>query len=166
MILKSLMKNPILVIGFLFMAIFLFQLRDGGFFAKRAESMIPTSCKAVVVRLAKYMHKSWDIECKGNNLQIEIEVDEVVIPKLLSDMKELRPKMYKALANSYSTISKYSPEDSLSRTDFISVRLIHHNLTLNSISEGKHVANVKSLKDLNNLSKHFSQTVRVQEVTK
>jgi len=148
------------------MAIFLFQLRDKGFFTKRANSMIPTSCKSVMVRLAKYMNESWEMKCNGNNLLIETYVDPKVIDYKLRDPKALREKMYKALANSYSSVSRYSAEDSLSRTNIISLRLIHPFLTLNSMSEGKHVVNIKNMKNLSNLSRHFEQTIRVQEVTK
>lgn len=166
MILKSLMKNPIFAIGFLLMTIFLFQLRDKGIFSKRAERMIPTSCRAVEVRLAKYMSPSWEISCNDNNLVVVTKTDPNVIKDELKDPKELKPVMYKALANIYTSISKYSPNDSLSRTGIVSVRLIHKNLTLNSISEGRHVANIQGMKNLKNLSEHFKQTIRVQEVTK
>ncbi|WP_157680606.1 hypothetical protein [Bacteriovorax sp. Seq25_V] len=160
------MKNPILMVGILFMAIFLFQLRDKGFFSKRAESMIPTSCKSVMVRLNKYMNDAWEMKCNGNNLLIETKVDPKVIDPKLKDPKILREKMYKALANSYASISRYSLEESLSRTNIISFRLIHPHLTLNSMSEGQHVANIKNMKEVSNLSRHFQQTIRVQEVTK
>ncbi|OIQ19029.1 MAG: hypothetical protein BM556_07015 [Bacteriovorax sp. MedPE-SWde] len=160
------MKNPILMVGFLFLAIFLFGLRDKGFFAKRANKLVPTSCKAVMVRLDKYLHKSWDVECDGNNLVINAPVDKKIVDPNLKDPKLLKPLMYKALANSYISISRYSPPDSLERTMIISVRLIHPHMTLNSISEGKHVSNLKGIKNFKNISKHIRETIQVQEVTK
>lgn len=166
MVLKSLMKNPIFAIGFLLMTIFLFQLRDKGIFSSRAQKMIPTSCKAVAVRLDKYMSPKWEMTCNENNLAIITKVDPALIKPDIKDPKELRQLMYKALANIYVSISNYSPKDSLSRTNIISVRLIHNNLTLNSMSEGRHVVNIDGLKNLENLSEHFKQTIRVQEVTK
>lgn len=166
MIAKSLMKNPILMVGILLMSIFLFQLRDQGFFKKRASSMLPTSCKAVKVRLDKYFHKTWKIECLENNLSLEIPVDEKVVSHKLTDTKILRAQMYKALANSYISVSKYAPQESLERTMIISVRLVHPNMTLNSISEGKHVYNLKNMKNFKNISAHIKQTIQVQELTK
>lgn len=166
MIAKSLMKHPVLMMGILLLSIFLFDLRDRNFFKQRVESLTPTSCKAVKVRLDRYLHKSWDITCNENNLVIEVPVDEKVISHKLADPTLLKQKMYKALANSYISISRYSPPDSLERTMMVSVRLIHPNMTINSVSEGRHVYNMKALKNLSNLAKHFSQTVQVQEVTK
>lgn len=166
MVLKSLMKNPILMVGILFLVIFLYELRDKGYFAQRAQNLIPTSCKSVKARLDKYMHESWDISCNENNLVVALPVDKKIVSDDIKDPKLLKEKMYKALANTYISISRYSPPESLERTMIISVSLVHPNLTINSISEGKHVYNMKSMKNMKNLSKHFSKTVQVQEVTK
>jgi len=148
------------------MSIFLFQLRDQGFFKKRASQMLPTSCKAVKVRLDKYYHKTWNIECNENNLVLEIPVDKKIVSHDLKEPKLLRATMYKALANSYISVSKYAPQDSLERTMIISLRLIHPHMTLNSISEGKHVLNLKNMKNFKNISAHIQKTIQVQEVTK
>lgn len=166
MVAKSLMKNPILMVGILLMSLFLFQLRDQGFFKDRAAKMLPTSCKAVKVRLDKYFHKTWKIACDGNNLNLEIPVDKKVVNYDLKDPKVLKPIMYKALANSYISVSKYSPQDSLERTMIISIRLIHPHMTLNSISEGRHVFNLKNMKNFKLISEHLQKTIQVQEVTK
>lgn len=163
---RTLMKNPVFAIGFLFFAIFLFQLRDKGIFKDRAQKMIPTSCKAVVARLDKYMSKEWEFSCNENNLQIITKVDQKIISGEIKEATQLRPLMYKALANIYASISKYAPEDSLERTGIIAVRLIHPHMTLNSMSEGRHVKNIKGLKNLDNLADHFKQTIRVQELAK
>ena len=82
MVLKSLMKNPMLMIGFLFLAIFLFQLRDQGYFDQRSAKLIPTSCKAVKVRLDKYLHDSWEISCNENNLEVIVPIEESVIENM------------------------------------------------------------------------------------
>ena len=166
MIAKSLMKNPILMVGILLMSIFLFQLRDQGFFKGRAAKMLPTSCKAVKVRLDKFYHKTWTIECNENNLSLVIPVDKKVVDPDLKDPKLLKATMYKALANSYISVAKYAPHESLERTMIISVRLVHPHMTLNSISEGRHVINLKNMKNFKNISAHMQQTIQVQEVTK
>lgn len=180
MVLKSLMKNPMLMIGFLFLAIFLFQLRDQGYFDQRSAKLIPTSCKAVKVRLDKYLHDSWEISCNENNLEVIVPIEESVIENMEKTFpkEELRTKDHKpfklglqktlftVMANSYISVAKYSPEDSLSRTDIISLRVIHPILTLNSISEGKHVVNLKTIKNFKRVTKHLESTVQVQEVFK
>ena len=158
------MKNPILAVGILFFMIFMYQLRDKGIFESRISSLLPTSCKPVKIRLEKYMHKSWDISCNENNLVVVADVDDKLIKDEIKDMNMLKAKMYKALANTYITISKYSPSDSLERTMIISVKLKHPKLILNSISEGKHVYNLKDMKNFKMISQHIKSTIQVQEV--
>jgi hypothetical protein len=166
MMLKSLMKNPILAVGILFFVLFMYQLRDQGFFAQRANSMIPTSCKAVKVRLDKYMHESWEIDCSGNNLQVYAPVDKKLAQQKFEDLNILRQNLYKALANTYISLSRYAPSDSLERTMIISVSLEHPQMQLNSVSEGKHVFNLKNMKNFKRISQHIKSTIQVQEVVK
>ncbi len=166
MVLKSLLKNPVLAFGILIFIIFLLQLRDNGAFDKRASSMMATSCRSVKVRLDKYLHPSWKIECNKNNLEVTIPADTKVIPENMEDKQILKQEMYKALANSYISISRYAMEESLERTMMIVVKLIHPQMILSSISEGKYVVKLKTLKNKNNLARHIHQTIQVQEVTK
>lgn len=165
MVLKSLLKNPVLAFGILIFIIFIFQLRENGAFQKRAESMMATSCRSVKVRLDKYLHPTWKIECNKNNLEVTIPVDEKIAPKG-ADLETIRAEMYKALANSYIAISRYAMEESLERTMMVVVKLVHPKLTLSSISEGKFVVKLKTLKNKNNLARHIHQTIQVQEITK
>ncbi len=156
------------MIGFLFLSIFLFQLRDQGYFSKRADKMIPTSCKAVKARVVKYLHETWKLKCQKNNLEIIIPVpaDSLKISNKKEDSKfkeELRYGMYRILANSYISVSKYSPPDSLERTDIISISLRHPRIHVNSISQGKHVVNLKSMKNFEKIRDHLQRTVQIQE---
>ena len=164
MVLKSLLKNPILAFGILIFIIFLFQLRDNGAFQKRSENMIATSCRSVKVRLDKYLHPTWKIECNKNNLEVTIPVDPKIVPEA-ADKEILKAEMYKALANSYISISRYSMEESLERTMMIVVKLVHPKMIISSISEGQYVVKLKTLKNKNNLARHIHQTIQVQEVT-
>lgn len=166
MVLKSLLKNPVLGFGILIFILFLFQLRENGAYNKRAQSMKATSCRSVKVRLDKYMHPSWVLNCNENNLEVTIPADLKVIPEDVQDKEFLRKEMYKVLANSYISIAKYALPESLERTMMIVVKLVHPQMVLSSISEGKYVAKLRTLKNKNNLARHIHQTVQVQEVTK
>ncbi|MFG1499789.1 hypothetical protein ABMA70_06215 [Halobacteriovorax sp. XZX-3] len=163
MVLKSLLRNPVLGFGILIFIIFIFQLRENGAFQKRADSMLATSCRSVKVRLDKYMHPSWKIECNKNNLEVTIPVDEKIVPEG-TDKEILRQEMYKALANSYISISRYAMDESLERTMMVVVKLVHPKMILSSLSEGKYVVKLKTLKNKNNLARHIHQTIQVQEV--
>ncbi|MFG1483244.1 hypothetical protein ACRXCV_14145 [Halobacteriovorax sp. GFR7] len=163
MVLKSLLRNPVLGFGILIFIIFIFQLRENGAFQKRADRMLATSCRSVKVRLDKYMHPSWKIECNKNNLEVTIPVDEKIVPEG-TDKEILRREMYKALANSYISISRYAMEESLERTMMVVVKLVHPKMILSSLSEGKYVVKLKTLKNKNNLARHIHQTIQVQEV--
>ena len=168
------------MVGFLFLAIFIFQLRDQGFFKKRSAKLIPTSCKAVMVRLDKYMHNSWSLTCNENNLEVIVPIESELIKNINksfpieTDRKKendsyksaLRETLFKVMANSYISIAKYSPEESLERTDIISLRVVHPHLTINSISEGKHVVNLKTLKNFKLISNHLKSTIQIQEIFK
>ncbi|POB14912.1 hypothetical protein C0Z22_00630 [Halobacteriovorax sp. DA5] len=125
--------------------------------------MLATSCRSVKVRLDKYMHPSWKIECNKNNLEVTIPVDEKIVPEG-TDKEILRQEMYKALANSYISISRYAMDESLERTMMVVVKLVHPKMILSSLSEGKYVVKLKTLKNKNNLARHIHQTIQVQEV--
>ena len=166
MFLKSIMKKPMLMIGFLFLIIVLFEMRDKGIFLSRRDKVQATSCRAVTARLEKYYHQSWDISCNQNNLIIIAPVDNKIIIKNKENKNALKKEMYKILANIYISISRYSPAENLQRTMMVSVRLTHPQLTLNSISEGRHIFNLKSMKNQNNLALHIKRTIQVQEIIK
>ena len=70
------------------------------------------------------------------------------------------------MANSYISIAKYSPADSLERTDIISLKVTHPELTINSVSEGKHVVNLKTLNNFKLIVRHLRSTVQIQEIFK
>ncbi|MEH0860650.1 MULTISPECIES: hypothetical protein [Halobacteriovorax] len=165
MVLKSLLKNPVLGFGILIFILFLFQLRDNNMFEQRAQSMKATSCRSVKVRLDKYLHPSWTLRCNDNNLEVTIPADVKVIPENIEDKEILRKEMYKALANSYISIAKYALPESLERTMMVVVKLVHPKMVLSSISEGKYVVKLATLKNKNNLARHIHQTIQVQEIT-
>lgn len=161
MLLKSLMKNPILVVGILMMAVFLMTVgRKEGLF--RREALMPTSCKAVRVKLDRRIPANWSSECDGNNLSITMnfaEPKDQPIPE-----KELRATLYRTLANNLKSIALNSPSDNLERTDIVSARLIHPRITINAVSEGKYIVKLATMNDPKMIAEHLKVTVQIQEV--
>lgn len=161
MLLKSIMKNPILMIGILMMAIFIMTVgRKQGWFIR--ESLIPTSCKAVLVKLDRRIPANWSSECDGNNLALVMKFAEESEKPIAQ--KELRIVLFRTLANNLKSIALNSPSDNLERTDIVSVRLIHPKMTINAVSEGKYVVKLATMNDPAMIAEHLKVTVQVQEV--
>lgn len=161
MLLQNLMKNPVLMVGILLMSIFLMNLsREGKLFER--EALNPTSCKAVLVKLDRRIPASWKTECKGNNLNITL--NKTIMPKEKDNQEMLRTLLYRELANDLMAIANNSPSDNLERTEFISIKLIHPQMEIGALTEGKFLVKFSTLRDQRLIMEHFQQTVQVQEV--
>ncbi len=162
MILKSIMKNPILAVGILMMAVFLMTLgRKQGLFNR--DALMPTSCRAVLVKLDRRIPANWSTQCDGNNLAIKMnfaEPKDKPIPAA-----ELRKTLFRTLANNMKSIALNSPSDNLERTDIVSIRLIHPKRTINAVTEGKYIVKLSTMNDPAMLAEHLKVTVQIQEVT-
>lgn len=160
--LKILMKNPILGVGILMMSIFLMGLYKDGKIFKR-ENLIPTSCKAVTVKLERRIPANWSIGCEGNNLWVE--VNYLLLEKKIK-LEVLRSVFYCEMANYFSLVAKNSPSDNLERTDFVRLKLVHLLLTINALTEGCYLIKMATLTDQRLIAEHLKVTVQVQEVAK
>ncbi len=161
MVLKSIMKNPILAVGILMMAVFLMTLgRKEGLFNR--DALMPTSCKAVLVKLDRRIPANWSTQCDANNLAMTMNFAEPK-DKPISDA-ELRKTLFRTLANNMKSVALNSPDDNLERTDIVSIRLIHPRLTINAITEGKYIVKLATMNDPAMIAEHLKVTVQVQEV--
>ena len=158
---KILMKNPLIMIGILTSIIFLYQLRDKGYFQR--TKLIPTSCRAVLVKLNRRIPSSWTTSCEGNNLAVEIPFD---IQKELKDKSKLRVLAYRELANYLVQIAKNSPSDNLERTDIVRVKLYSPKLSIDAVTEGKYIVKLSTIKNLKFIKEHLKNTVQVKETIK
>lgn len=163
MFLKSLIKNPILVIGVLLMSIFLMNtfMKEGLW---NRDRLNPTSCKAVLVKLDRRVSGGWTTSCDGNNLNLAIS--HVVGEKEPTDLDTVRKIVYRELANSLVFLAKNSPSDNLERTDWVSIRYVHPKLEVGALSEGKFVVKFSTIKNKGMLMKHLQATVQVKELIK
>lgn len=171
--LKSLMKNPMLVIGVLMMLIFLFQTgKKFNWWEMRRQKLMPSSCKAVLVKLNRRIPENWSTQCEGksyNNLAIEINYpaekqEEKLKEKQKSKaLKQVRVLLYREMANDLIAVAKNSPEDNLERTNIIRMKMIHPQMIINAITEGKYIVKLKTLTDKRLIAEHLKVTVQVQE---
>ena len=68
------------------------------------------------------------------------------------------------MANDLISIAKISPGDNLERTDIVRLKMIHPELVINAITEGKYIVKLKTLTDKRLIAEHLKVTVQVQEV--
>lgn len=162
MIAKNLFKNPILIIGILMMTIFLFNLKKKGYFGE--NKLIPSSCKSVLVMLNKRSPSTWRTECSNNNLSVEVYKNPDF--KKLNTVLKQRAYLYRELANDLSFIAKNSLNESLERVLIVRVKIISKNLDINSITEGRFLAKLATLKDKRFIANHLKATVKVKELIK
>lgn len=163
MIAKSLLKNPILMVGILMMAIFLWNLSSKyGWMTNRNEILKARSCNAVLVKLERRIAANWSAQCEKNSLAVEI--DFVFDTSKLKNPNDFKRIIYRELANNLVFVSKNSPADNLERTDYVRIRLKHKDLTVNALASGKHVAKFQTLTNPKIIAQHLQATVTVQEV--
>ena len=166
MILKTIMKNPVLVIGILFMAIFLMEANRRGYLGKR-EKLVPSSCSAVRRKLDKHVPANWKSDCIGTDFNhLKVEVDYVLEEKTPIKDEQLKPILYREVANYLIYIAKNSPDDNLERTRQVQLLLNHKRLSINALTEGKFVVKLATLTDKALIAQHFKTTVQVQEIKK
>lgn len=163
MIAKILMKNPVLMIGIIFMGLFLNQLRLKGYFTR--DGLIPTSCKSSLVMLNKRIKKNWSTRCNHNEMLITIDMDSEKL-RAIKDIKKYKAFIYRELANHLIFVAKNSPEDSMSRVDKIFIFENSKRFNIQALTEGKYLVKFITLKDSSYIMKHLQNTVKVKEISK
>ena len=161
---KKLIQNPILAIGILMMFIFLATAGPKlGWWQSRADKLRPTSCKAVIVKLAKRIPQNWDAFCEGETKENLAVVIQSPHEELKNNLKEI---LYRSLANDLIIIAKNSPSDNLERTPYVRVEVNHPQLNLNALTQGKFLDKLKTLTVPKLIAEHLKMTVQIQEITK
>lgn len=136
---KAMMKNPILMIGILMMIVFLFTLRDKGYFGERYQA---TSCKSTLIMLEKRAPRNWEFSCDKNVLYTTIDYQ---VQKKHKTIESYRAEIYRELANSLMFIASNSLNESLARTYYVVIKLNSEYLSLGARTEGKHLAPMRNL---------------------
>ncbi len=156
------MKKPVLVMGVVMFSLFLYQVakkEKWGIFAN--EKLISTSCKGVLVGLEKRVPQNWNVFCEGNNLAVEIK--EVTIPEKAANLK---PLMFRQLANHMAFVARSSTVDILEKVLFVRFRLEHPQLQVDAVTEGKFIVKLATLEKPEHIISHLQTTVQVKETPK
>ena len=162
MLWNSLLKNPILAIGIIMFGLFISQVvrkEKWGIFHN--DKLIPTSCKAALVKIDKKIPANWKTFCEGNNLAVEIK--EVAIPEKAEGLKAL---MYRQLANHMSFVARNSTPDILEKVFLVRFKLMHPKIEINAVTEGKYIVKLATLELPEHIVSHLKSTVQVKETVK
>lgn len=166
MLLKSLIKNPVLSVGLLFF--FIFMAVYGQTFMEKMgwidkDRLNPTSCRAVMVKFKKRIPANWQAWCEDNNLAVQIQYPEEKDKKLPKE--KLCPLVYREIANYLKTIASptMTPNDNLERTDIVRLTLVHPQITIAAVTEGKYLAKLATITRPKLLAEHLKVTVQVKE---
>jgi hypothetical protein len=195
----KLIQNPFVIVGLILCYLLYAYMDREGFFKKRHDSLVATSCKSVRYILEKRQPENWQIQCENNQLNLVIEVlSEIKDSKLNGN--PLRASLYRELANTLSQVAKLSAHiglkkadplkkevkssdkavmniqssregiqemgenESLARTPVVRLKLIHKLMTINALTEGRHLSKLTTLTNPKFVANHIQQTVQVQEV--
>lgn len=163
MVLQHIFKKPILVIGLLFMTIFLLDLSRRGIIFNR-DKVNATSCRSALVMLNKRIPSNWHINCNKNNLEVVInenfENEETMSEEIL------KAHGYRQLANHLIFISKNSLNESLARTFMITVKLESKRMIISAVSEGHFIARLATITKPEFIAEHLKNSVQVREKIK
>lgn len=162
MLWNSLIKKPVLMMGIIMFSLFLYQVaRKEGWGIFHNDKLQSTSCRGVLIGLEKRVPQNWKVYCEGNNLAVEIK--EVAIPDKVSD---IRPLMYRQLANHMAYVARHSAVDILERVLFVRFHIEHAQMTLDAVTEGQYIVKLATLENAEHIMAHLKTTVQVKETMK
>lgn|GEM_PF-690933 len=165
-------KHPILMIGILFLAIFIMRIDWKKHYQAHNNALKAHSCNAVLIPLNRRIPQTWKANCKENDLEVTTTLDDQTIDSVLKKVnlngqteRELVVKKihYKELANSLVHISRQSPNYTLERTGYVTVYLATRHLKLAAYTHGKYLFKLASLTDPQMISEHLKATVQIKE---
>lgn len=162
MLWNSLMKNPMLAIGIILFGLFLMQLgqqEKWGFM--RNEKLIPTSCKAAIIKIQRRIPGNWNVFCESNNMAVEIE--EITVAP---NAKFLKSLLYRQLTNHMSHLARVSEADILEKVYLVRFKLMHPQMEINAVTEGKYIVKLVNLESPDHIMAHLKSTVQVKETVK
>ena len=156
---KYMMKNPILMIGILFVIIFLFQLKKMGYLDSRRDKFKSPACAAAISPIKKKVPSYWDLDCDEGNLIIEVTIKN----EAKFTGKELQVFLYKEMANTYFSLAKMSPLVFLQKVPYVKVSVISDKNQIDGLSKGAQVGQMSTLNNPEIIANHIKGTVVVKE---
>lgn len=162
MFLKFLMGKPMLGLGILMITtVWLSSLGYLNIGLFKNGRLVPTPCRAALVRLERQLPANWKVSCNDNNLTAEVQE-----MKVAEDARDFRAALYRQLANHLVELARASQYDILEKIYLIHLRVKHPRLEINAISEGKYVSKLATLTNPDFIKDHLKQTVQVKETVK
>lgn len=153
------MKYPVLIVGIVLFGIFLSQDSTKKWWNKISRRYVPSTCDAVMDRVAPKAPKNWEMECPGTQFLV-INID---FAKTAKSHAEQRVLMYKEIANNLTRLAHYSNIETLEFLKHIKLIMRHKNLQILAQTDGQAVAKYKVLKRKEEILKHLQLTVKVNE---
>jgi hypothetical protein len=163
MLTRAIFKYPLLIAGLLCFYIFIDHLYKKGYLSR--DGLIPSSCKAVLVKLDRRIPPTWETECEGerlNHLRVKANYSQLN----RSNLNELKKVMYRQLANDLVKVAAYSPEDNLERVKEWVFEAIHPKVTIKAWGTGRNLAPMATMKHPDSLREHLRNKIKIQEVVK
>ena len=160
---QFLIKKPIFSIGVLVFIIFLFQLKQKGYFEKRNKMFTASSCNAILVKIDKIKPKDWVTSCSGHFAD-RTDTLEVSAPFTVTDPKlDIRVFAYREMANHLSYISKNAPSDNLEKLSWVKISVIHSKGQADGVTSGKLLSRMRTLQTNDALMEHLRNSVKVKD---
>ncbi|MBT3981350.1 MAG: hypothetical protein HOE90_08350 [Bacteriovoracaceae bacterium] len=156
---KTIMKNPVLMIGIIMFSIFLYNL-NGKYFVREKHNK--TSCENAIRHfIKKKAPGNWKLECNKNNLA-------VTVSSILSvkDPKSLKPALYRNLANHMVYLAKNTVEISMERVFIVRFHIDHPSITIDMVTEGKHISKLATITHPKFIKEHLQATAKISEKIK
>ena len=168
MLLKSLLKRPILAIGLIMMFVFI-SLYGRKFIDKVGsgplrEQFGTSSCRGVLAMLGRTLPDDQKARCQGNHLFVNRNYlthgQGAVLPR-----KVLCPLLYREMANSLKFLAndQKTPLNILKRVEMVQLKLTHPQLTVYAMTSGKFLVGMSKISNPDRLAKYIKTTVKVQE---
>lgn len=155
------------MIGILILSISLMDANRRGVWKKVKNRFNPTSCRALMVKLQKAIPQNWVAECNENNLEIAIDAKNLDPSGDFSDPKTILRQhqiiMYRELANNLTFVALNSPLDNLERVHLVAIKQQSSYLQINSITEGKDLVKLATIKEPQFIRQLLQATVQTQE---
>ena len=169
MLLKLLLKKPILVMGIIMMFVFLSlygrKFMDKVGLSSLGEGFETSSCRGVLAVLKRTLPDSQKARCRGNHLLVSGAYPIHGKGPVLS-REILCPLLYREMANSLKFLSddRTTPPDVLERVGTVRFKLIHPQLTVYAMMSGKSLAGMSRFSSADRLAEYIRASVTVQEL--
>jgi hypothetical protein len=172
MVIKSLVKNPLLMIGLLMCFIAINEYRDQLSFLFRNHKVLASSCRSALVQLQKNIPKKAKIQCLPSPettqaLQQNLEILQITLPPLHDLPSQSTSELYRALAQNIAIYSLWGLEESLENVFKVHFLLRYPPLKLEilAVLSGKDFVYFRYLKDGQAVLKHLQEKVIVKETS-